>query len=93
MGEKIAEERGMTFCGFLADLIRRAKDRRPPMQVSVSADQAARFSVTLHAIDQLRKRIKSGEDYSNSMFDELRACFKKRFSVVSGRAAASRRSS
>lgn len=74
MGEKMARERGMSFSGFLADLIRRAKDRRwtVPMQVSVSADQANRFEAMNAAIDHVRKRLKSGEDYSNSLFDELR---------------------
>ena len=82
MGEKIAEERGMTFSGFLADLIRRSKDRNrpPPMQMYGVADQANRFEAMSHAIDQLRKRIKSGEDYANSLFDELR-----RFGVMIGK--------
>jgi hypothetical protein len=74
MGEKLADKEGMTFSGYLAHLIRTAKDRTrpPPMQMYGVADQANRFEAVNHAIDQLRKRLKSGEEYSNSLFDQLR---------------------
>ena len=74
MGKKLASERSMSFSGFLADLIRRARDldRTPTMQMYGVADQANRFDAVNHAIDQLRTRIKQGEDYSNSLFDHLR---------------------
>jgi hypothetical protein len=72
MGEKIAEERGMTFSGFLADLIRRENIGDGPTSDFSAAGVAARFSEFYHEQERLMSRIKTAETMSDTLYGELR---------------------
>jgi|ERR1035437_2420191 hypothetical protein len=72
MGEKIAEERGMTFSGLLADLIRRENGGAGPTSDFSSAGVAARFSEFYHEQERLMARIKTAETMSDTLYEELR---------------------